>query len=109
MFFEILTILLVAIIVTGTMMILFSEGDLVIGLNGVMLSVFGASALLTAAKMTAARHQQSLRWLYGPLAALPDWVLTVSVAITAALFITALIVVMDHLADLLCWWRRNRR
>lgn len=109
MFFEILTILLVAIIVTGTMMILFSEGDLVIGLNGVMLSVFGASALLTTAKMTAAAQHRSLEWLYGPLAALPNWILVVGVAITAALFITALIVVMDHLADLLCWWRRNRR
>lgn len=107
---EILTVLLVAIIATGVIMIVFSEGELVIALNGVMLSVFGASALLTTAKMTAAaRHQQSLRWLYEPLTTLPDWVLTVGVAITAALFITALIVVMDHLADLLCWWRRNRR
>ena len=83
---EILTVLLVAIIATGVIMIVFSEGELVIALNGVMLSVFGASALLTTAKMTAAaRHQQSLRWLYEPLTTLPDWVLTVGVAITAAL------------------------
>lgn len=106
---EILTVLLVAIIVTGTVMILFSERDLVMGLNGVMLLLFGASALLATAKMTTARHQQSLRWLYEPLAALPNWVLIVGVVVSAALFITALIVVMDCLADLLCWWRGSRR
>ena len=106
---EILTVLLVTIIVTGTMMILFSERDLVIGLNGVMLLLFGVSALLATAKMTAAAQHRSLEWLYGSLTALPNWVLIVGVVVTAALFITALIVVMDCLADLLCWWRRNRR
>ncbi|QJU05115.1 hypothetical protein FBF32_02610 [Candidatus Saccharibacteria bacterium oral taxon 488] len=108
MFFEILTILLVAIIVTGTMMILFSEGDLVIGLNGVMLSVFGASALLTAAKMTAARHQQSLRWLYEPLAALPEWILQGGIVITVVMFGLSVLFLMDSLADLLCRWRGGR-
>lgn len=102
---EILTVLLVAIIGIGVIMIVFSEGEPTIALNGVMLSVFGASALLTTAKMTAAAQHRSLEWLYGPLAALPNWVLVVGVAVTAALFITALIVVMDYLANLLCRWR----
>ena len=102
---EILTVLLVAIIGIGVIMIVFSEGEPTIALNGVMLSVFGASALLTTAKMTAAAQHRSLEWLYGPLAALPNWVLVVGVAVTAALFIMALIVVMDYLANLLCRWR----
>lgn len=106
---EILTVLLVAIIATGVTMIVFFKDEPVVALNGVMLSVFGSSALLTTAKMTAARHQQGLRWLYEPLAALPNWVLIVGVVVTAALFIAALIVVMDCLADLLCWWRGSRR
>jgi len=61
---EILTVLLVAIIATGVIMIVFSEGELVIALNGVMLSVFGASALLTTAKMTAAARQRRLEGVF---------------------------------------------
>jgi len=106
---EILTVLLVAIIVTGVIMIVFSEGELVIALNGVMLSVFGASALLTTAKMTAAARQRSLEWLYEPLAALPEWIIQGGIVVTAAMFGLSVIFLMDSLADLLCWWRRNRR
>ena len=106
---EILTVLLVAIIATGVIMIVFSEGELVIALNGVMLSVFGASALLTTAKMTAAARQRSLEWLYEPLAALPEWIIQGGSVVTAAMCGLSVIVLMDSLADLLCWWRRNRR
>lgn len=100
---EILTVLLVAIIGIGVIMIVFSEGEPTIALNGVMLSVFGASALLTTAKITA-RHQ-SLEWLYEPLAALPEWILQGGIVITVAMVGLSVLFLMDSLADLLCRWR----
>ncbi len=105
---EILTVLLVAIIVTGVTMVVFFKDEPVVTLNGVMLSIFGSSALLATAKMTAAQHQ-SLEWLYEPLAALPEWIIQGGIVVTAAMFGLSVIFLMDSLADLLCWWRRNRR
>ena len=104
---EILTVLLVAIIATGVIMIVFFKDEPVVALNGVMLSVFGVSALLTTAKITA-RHQ-SLEWLYEPLAALPEWILQGGIVITVVMFGLSVLFLMDSLADLLCRWRRNRR
>lgn len=104
---EVLTILLIAIIATGVIMIVFFKDEPVVALNGVVLSAFGSSALLATAKI-AARHQ-SLEWLYEPLAALPGWILQGGIVITVAMFGLSVLSLMDSLADLLCWWRRNRR
>ena len=106
---EILTVLLVAIIATGVIMIVFSEGELVIALNGVMLSGCGAAPLLTTEKITAAAGQRSFEGLYEPLKALPEWIIQGGIVVTAAMFGLSVIFLMDSLADLLCRWRRNRR
>ena len=97
-----LTIIIATIIALGVVIIVTSENDKLILTNGVMFTIFGATALFWVAKGTIQYLHQgsSLLWLYRPISTLPEWVGYVGLAVTAALLILSIVFLVDDFIHL---------
>ena len=97
-----LTIIIGVIIVLGGILVLTSENDSLALTNGIMFTVFGATALFWAARGTIQylSKDSSLLWLYKPLATLPEWVGYVGLTVTAGLLIISIAFLVDDFVHL---------
>ena len=98
-----LTIIIGLVIVTGGALIATSKDNNFILVSGMMTSALGLTALYWVAKATAPylrEEAESIRWLYKPLASLPEWVGYVGVAITAILWIVSVALLVDDFVHL---------
>ena len=102
MFLEILTILIAAAILMGIMTSAASAGDKFTMVGGIMFATFGATAMFWVARVTTPylRKDAGLLWLYGPLATLPEWVGYTGIAVTAVLWVLAIVFLVDDFAHL---------
>ena len=97
-----LTIIIAIVIVLGVVMIVTSERESLLMINGMMFAIFGATALFWIAKGTIRylRDSSDLLWLYRPLATLPEWVGYVGLAVTAGLLILSVVFLVDDFVHL---------
>ncbi len=94
---EILTIIIATIIVLGGILVLTSEDDSLVLVNGIMFVTFGVTALFWTARGTVQylSKDPSLLWLYRPLATLPEWVGYTGMATTAGLLVISIALLVD--------------
>lgn len=98
-----LTIIIGVIIVLGGILIATSKGDSFVLVSGMIITTFGSTALYWIAKATAPylrEEAESIRWLYKPLASLPEWVGHIGVATTAILWVASVALLVDDFAHL---------
>ena len=92
-----LTIVIGVTIVLGIVITATSRDDGFTAVSGLMFAIFGTTSLFWIAKGTIQylSKDSSLLWLYKPIAALPEWVGYVGVAITAILWVVAVALLVD--------------
>ena len=99
---EWLTIIIATIIVLGGILIATSKGDHFVLVGGMMITVFGLTALYWTTKSVAPhlRKDSTLGWLYKLIASLPEWVGHVGFGATVALWAVAVVFMVDDFVHL---------
>ena len=102
MFFEILTIIIAMIIIVGVTLVMLSRYDSLLTVNGAMLTTFGLTVLFWTARgnVSYIRESSAVRWLYKPLADLPEWVGYTGLAVTAGLLVASIAFLVDDFVHL---------
>lgn len=96
-----LTIIIIASIVMGVVTTMASTGDKFARMSGVMFATFGVTALFWVVKaVTPLRKDSAVSWLYRPLADMPEWIGYVGIAVTAVLWVLAIVFLVDDFAHL---------
>lgn len=92
-----LTIIIGLVIVTGGALIATSKDNNFGLVSGMMTSALGLTALFWVARVTTPflRADSTVRWLYKPLADMPEWVGYTGAAITATLWVVAVALLVD--------------
>ena len=92
-----LTIIITIVIVLGIVMIVTSERESLLMVNGMMFAIFGATALFWVARGTIRylRNDSDLLWLYRPISTLPEWLGYVGLAVTAGLLVITIALLVD--------------
>lgn len=99
---EWLTIIIITSIVMGIVTTMASAGDKFARMSGVMFATFGVTALFWVARVTTPylRADSTVRWLYKPLADMPEWIGCAGIAITVILWIVSVALLVDDFAHL---------
>ena len=97
-----LTIIIGVTIVLGIVITATSRDDSFLMVSGMMITVFGLTALYWTTKAVAPhlRKDSTIGWLYKPIASLPEWVGYVGVATTAILWVVSVALLVDDFAHL---------
>ena len=98
---EALTIIIIAAIVLGAVTSMASMNDKFTTVSGLMFTVFGFTALFWVARVTTPYlRNASLLWLYKPISALPEWLGYTGIAVTAVLWVLAIVFLVDDFVHL---------
>lgn len=97
-----LTIIIGVTIVLGIVITATSRDDSFLMVSGMMITVFGLTALYWTTKSVAPhlRKDSTIGWLYKPIASLPEWVGHAGLGATAVLWVLSIVFLVDDFAHL---------
>jgi len=99
---ESLTIIITVIVVVGIVITATSRNDSFLMVSGMMIASFGTTALYWTARAVAPHLQgdSKIEWLYKPLASLPEWMGHAGLGATVALWVVAVVFLVDDFVHL---------